>query len=203
MASKCFLWGFCWRQGSLHRIWWGPRRRRVYQISVPGNNCPSDTQIPFWVSDPSVPYSSYESCFYLYLSCWEAQRQLCSSHLVGGHGFMVCIWFIQPLVSHIIILSPLCCSYLLILLWDFFFLRFIYPLERECVWEKEWESEQRERERSRLPTEHGTQRGAWSHDPETITRAKTKNQRPNWLSHPGAPVMGFFISILQFCLEQE
>lgn len=30
--------------------------------------------------------------------------------------------------------------------------------------------------------------GAWSHDPEVITRAETKSQLLNQLSHPGTPV---------------
>lgn len=39
-------------------------------------------------------------------------------------------------------------------------------------------------------------RGASSHNPETVTPAKTKSLKVNQLSHPGAPVMRELISLI-------
>ena len=52
-------------------------------------------------------------------------------------------------------------------------------------------AEDKERGRERIPrrllTEHRAPGGVRSHDPEMVTRAKTKNQWLNRLSHPGTP----------------
>ena len=46
----------------------------------------------------------------------------------------------------------------------------------------------RERISSRFPAEHEAQDKAWSHNPEIMTWARIKSQRPTPLSHPCTPI---------------
>lgn len=59
--------------------------------------------------------------------------------------------------------------------------------------QREWE---RERVLSRLHTQHGAWRGAWSHDPGIVTWTQIKSQVFNKLSHPGAPVQFLRIELV-------
>ena len=84
------------------------------------------------------------------------------------------------------------CSFLNIrnfLCFIFLKILFIYLRERERERAHEPREEQRERKiiSSRLCTECRTPYEAQSQDPEIMTRAETKSQMPNQLSHPGAP----------------
>lgn len=60
---------------------------------------------------------------------------------------------------------------------DFFFKIYL------SIWGRGW-CKGRERLSSKLPAEHRAQCGAWSHHPEIMIQAKTKNQMINWLNHP-------------------
>ena len=75
---------------------------------------------------------------------------------------------------------------LLVLLIEFFFLRF-YLLDRERESIQAGGGAGRGRERSRLPTEQGAQCEARSQDPGIMTLSQ--RQTFNQLSHPGVPPM--------------
>ena len=57
---------------------------------------------------------------------------------------------------------------------------------------------ERERNSSRLPLDHRALPRAPSHNPEIVTRAKTKSQTLNWLSHPDALLCSFYYSFNWF-----
>ena len=74
---------------------------------------------------------------------------------------------------------------------------FLFIVEREKNKKRAQAGEGRERQRilSRLHTRRRAWRGAWLHDPGTMSWAKFKSQMPNWLSHPGAPKFFFIFFI--------
>ena len=67
----------------------------------------------------------------------------------------------------------------------YFYLKiYLFVLETESTGGR---GRKKERNLTRLHIEQGAWCGAWSHDTETLTWAKTKSQTPNQLCHPGAP----------------